>query len=66
VSVAHCLPLPSSLAQNYWLVVVVIVIVAALCPGAAEILGITASVTAVVGVQLNGGRIRDQRGDAAT
>jgi hypothetical protein len=48
-----------------WLVVVVIVIIAALSPRLTQILGIAASATAIVGVQLSGTRGRAQRGEQA-
>ncbi|MFJ4974881.1 hypothetical protein ACIP6X_05990 [Streptomyces coeruleorubidus] len=52
MSVAYCSPLPSSAARSRWLVVVLIVIIAILSPGFAQVLGMAASATAIVGAGL--------------
>lgn len=52
MSVAHCLALPSSAARSPWWIVVLIVIIASLSPDFAQVLGLAASATAVVGAGL--------------
>ena len=49
MSVAHCLALPSSAAGSRWWIVVLIVIIASLSPDFAQVLGLAASATAIVG-----------------
>ncbi|MGA5283358.1 hypothetical protein ACPCSK_23510 [Streptomyces griseoincarnatus] len=53
MSVAHCVALPSSAAKDRrrW-IVVLIVIIASLSPDFAQVLGLAASATAIVGVGL--------------
>jgi hypothetical protein len=48
MSVAYCLPLPSSVTRQRWFVVVLLVVLAALSPRLAEALAATASIMAVV------------------
>ncbi|MEU3818915.1 hypothetical protein AB0E74_04775 [Streptomyces sp. NPDC030392] len=48
MSVAHCLPLPSSAARGRWFLVVLIVVVAVLSSDFGRILGLAASATAIV------------------
>ncbi len=52
MSVAHCLALPSSAAKDRRWIVVLIVIIASLSPDFAQVLGLAASATAIVGVGL--------------
>lgn len=49
MSVAYCLPLPSSVARKRWFVVVVLVILAVLLPRLMEAFVATASIMAVSG-----------------
>lgn len=60
MSVAHCLPLPSSDARVRWLVVVILVLVAAVSRPLAEVLGFAASAVAVAGI----GNVRKRGSDA--
>lgn len=49
MSVAHCLALPSSAARSRWWIVALIVIIASLSADFAQVLGLAASATALVG-----------------
>jgi hypothetical protein len=62
MSVAYCLPLPSSVARKRWFVVVVLVVLAILLPRLTEALVATASIMAVVG---SGSKEADGRHNSA-
>jgi hypothetical protein len=51
MSVAHCLPLPSSDPRVRWLIVVILILVAASSPQLAAALGFAASAVTVVGIE---------------
>jgi hypothetical protein len=50
MSVAHCLPLPSSDPRIRWIVVVILVLVASGSSRVSELLGLAASAVAVLGL----------------
>lgn len=50
MSVAHCLPVPSSALAIRWVVVVILVLVASGSSRASELLGLAASAVAVLGL----------------
>lgn len=49
MSVAHCLPQSSTDSSIRWIVLVIVVLVAAAWPGAAQVLGVAASAAVIVG-----------------
>lgn len=58
MSLAHCVPLPSSVGRLKWVVVIVLILIAAASRHVAELLGLAASAATLVGANPAVGSVR--------